>query len=33
VGGPGNILGINYYYSIENDLNFIAEKTSNIGMG
>jgi hypothetical protein len=25
VGGPGNSLERNYHYSIENDLNFIAE--------
>jgi hypothetical protein len=30
VGGPGNSLERNYHYSIENDLNFIAKRTSNI---
>jgi hypothetical protein len=33
VGGPGNSLERNYHYSIENDLNFIAERTSNTGVG
>jgi hypothetical protein len=33
VGGPGNSLGRNYHYSIENDLNFIAERTSNTSVG
>jgi hypothetical protein len=29
VGGPGNSLDINYHYSLENDINFIAEKSNN----
>jgi hypothetical protein len=33
VGGLGNILRRKYYYSIENYLNFIAERTSNIDVG
>jgi hypothetical protein len=33
VGGPGNCLEKNCYYSIENDLNFIAERTSNTSTG
>jgi hypothetical protein len=33
VGGPGNNLQRNYHYSIENDLNFIAERTSNTSVG
>jgi hypothetical protein len=32
VGGPGNSLERNYHYSTENDLNFIAERTSNNGV-
>jgi hypothetical protein len=33
VGGPGNILDKNCHYSIENDLNFIAERKSNTSVG
>jgi hypothetical protein len=33
VGGPGNSLERNWHCSIENDLNFIAERASNTGMG
>jgi hypothetical protein len=33
VGGPGNSLDRNCHYSIENDLNNIAERTSNKGVG
>jgi hypothetical protein len=33
VGGLGNSLERNYHYSIENDLNFIAERTSNTSVG
>jgi hypothetical protein len=33
VGGAGNSLDTNYQYSIENDLNFIAERTSNTNVG
>jgi hypothetical protein len=33
VGGPGNSLDRNYHYSIEDDLNFIAERTSNTRVG
>jgi hypothetical protein len=29
VGGPGNSLDRNHHYSIEDDLNFIAERTPN----
>jgi hypothetical protein len=33
VGGPGNSLGTNYHHSMLNDLNFIAERTSNNSVG
>jgi hypothetical protein len=33
VRGPGNSLERIYHYSIENDFNFIAERTSNTGVG
>jgi hypothetical protein len=33
VGGPGNNLDRNYHYSIQNDLNFIAESISNTSVG
>jgi hypothetical protein len=33
VGGPGKRLDRNYPYSIENFLNFIAERTSNTSVG
>jgi hypothetical protein len=33
VRGPGNSLDRNYHYSIENDLNSTAERTSNTSMG
>jgi hypothetical protein len=33
VGGPGNSLNRNYHYSIEKDINFIVEKTSNTNVG
>jgi hypothetical protein len=33
VGGPGNSLDRNYHYSIEDDLNYIAEWTSNTRVG
>jgi hypothetical protein len=33
VGGPGNSLDRNYHYSIQNDLNFIAVRTSNTDVG
>jgi hypothetical protein len=33
VGGPENILDRNFHYSIENGLNFIAERTSNTSVG
>ncbi|PNF27593.1 hypothetical protein B7P43_G02276 [Cryptotermes secundus] len=33
VGGPGKSLDRNYHYLTENDLNFIAESTSNISVG
>jgi hypothetical protein len=29
VGGPGNSLDRNQYYSVEKDVNFIAERTTN----
>jgi hypothetical protein len=29
VGGPGNSLGRNYNYSVEKDINYIAERTTN----
>jgi hypothetical protein len=32
-GGSGNSLERNYHDSIENDLNFIAERTSNTSVG
>jgi hypothetical protein len=33
VGGPGNSLDRNHHYSTEDDLNFIAERTSNTNVG
>jgi hypothetical protein len=33
VGGPGKSLERNYHYSVENDVNFIAERISNSGVG
>jgi hypothetical protein len=33
VGGPGNSLDRNYHNSIEKDINFIAERTSNTNVG
>jgi hypothetical protein len=33
VGGPGNILDRNHYYSVENNVNFIAERTANTNVG
>jgi glycerol dehydrogenase-like iron-containing ADH family enzyme len=33
VGGAGNSLDVNQDYSIDKDLNFIAERTSNTNMG
>jgi hypothetical protein len=33
MGGPGNSLGRNYHYSIEVDVNVIAERTVNINLG
>jgi hypothetical protein len=33
VGGPGNSLDRNYYYSVEKDVNFIAERTANTNVG
>jgi hypothetical protein len=33
VGGPGNSLHRNCHYTIENDLNYIAERTSNSRLG
>jgi hypothetical protein len=33
VGGPGNSLNRNYNYSIEKDINFIAERTANTNTG
>jgi hypothetical protein len=33
VGGPGNSLDRNYHYSVEDDLNFIAKRTSNTEVG
>jgi hypothetical protein len=33
VGGPGNKLDRNYHYSIEKDINFIAERTSSTNVG
>jgi hypothetical protein len=33
VGGPGNSLDRNFHYSIENDLNFIADGTLNTNVG
>jgi hypothetical protein len=33
VGEPGSSLDRNYHYSIENDLDFIAERTSNTTVG
>jgi hypothetical protein len=33
VGGPGNSLDGNYYYSVEKDVSFIAERTANTDVG
>jgi hypothetical protein len=33
VGGPGNSLDRNHYYSVEKDVNFIAERTANTNVG
>jgi hypothetical protein len=33
LGGPGNSPERNYQYSVENDLDFIAERTSNTSVG
>jgi hypothetical protein len=33
VGGPGKRLDRNYYYSVEKDVNFIAERTTNTHVG
>jgi len=33
VGGAGNSLDINQYYSVDRDLNFIAERASTINVG
>jgi hypothetical protein len=33
MGGPGKSLKSNYHYSVQNDLNFIAESISNIDVG
>jgi hypothetical protein len=33
VGGPGNSLDGNYHYSIEKDINFIAERICNTNVG
>jgi hypothetical protein len=33
VGGPGNSLDRNQYYSVEKDVNFIAERTTNTNVG
>jgi hypothetical protein len=33
VGGAGNILDINYYYSIDKGLSFIAERANNTNVG
>jgi hypothetical protein len=33
VGGPGNSLDRNFHYSIENDPNFIADRTLNTNVG
>jgi hypothetical protein len=33
MGGPGNSLDNNYHYSVEEDLNFIAKRTSHTNVG
>jgi hypothetical protein len=33
VGGPGNSLDRNYNYSLEKDINFIAERTASTNVG
>jgi hypothetical protein len=33
MGGPRNSLNRNYHYSIENDINFIAERLNNTNVG
>jgi hypothetical protein len=33
VGGPGNSLDRNHYYSVEEDVNFITERTTNTNVG
>jgi hypothetical protein len=33
VGGPANSLDRNFHYSIENDLNFTADRTLNTNVG
>jgi hypothetical protein len=33
VGGPGNSLNRNHYYSVEKDVNFTAERTADTNVG
>jgi hypothetical protein len=33
VGGARNSLDVNQYYSVDKDINFIAERTSNTNVG